>query len=50
MCSPEDAYKCFMRTEMDVLVIQNQIIFLSLQPKLEKKKIGKKNFPSSDNL
>ena len=23
VCSPEDAYRCFMRTEMDVLVIEN---------------------------
>ena len=27
VCSPEDAYRCFMRTEMDVLVLQNQILF-----------------------
>ena len=23
--SPEDAYRCFMRTEMDILVLQNQL-------------------------
>ena len=27
VCSPEDAYRCFMRTEMDILVLQNQILF-----------------------
>jgi len=26
VCSPEDAYRCFMRTEMDVLVIGNCIL------------------------
>ena len=27
VCTPEDAYKCFMRTEMDILVLENQILF-----------------------
>ena len=27
VCTPQDAYRCFMRTEMDVLVLQNQILF-----------------------
>ena len=26
VCSPEDAYRCFMRTEMDVLVLENQLL------------------------
>ena len=26
VCTPQDAYRCFMRTEMDVLVLQNQIL------------------------
>ena len=26
VCSPEDAYRCFMRTEMDILVLQNQVL------------------------
>jgi len=30
--SPLDAYKCFMRTEMDVLVLENFILFKSEQP------------------
>ena len=29
VCSPKDAFLCFMRTEMDVLVLQNQIIYKS---------------------
>jgi carbamoyltransferase len=26
VCTPEDAYRCFMRTEMDVLVIENYVL------------------------
>ena len=33
VCTPQDAYRCFMRTEMDVLVLQNQILFKEEQPK-----------------
>jgi len=36
VCTPQDAYRCFMRTEMDILVLQNQILFKSEQPKVEK--------------
>ena len=36
VCTPQDAYKCFMRTEMDILVMQNQILFKGEQPKVEK--------------
>jgi carbamoyltransferase len=32
ICTPEDAYKCFMRTDMDVLVIENCLMFKSEQP------------------
>jgi carbamoyltransferase len=32
ICTPEDAYRCFMRTEMDVLVIENCILFKEKQP------------------
>jgi carbamoyltransferase len=32
ICSPEDAYRCFMRTEMDVLVTENCILFKEEQP------------------
>jgi carbamoyltransferase len=35
VCSPDDAYLCFMRTEMDVLVLGNQILLKAEQPKLE---------------
>ena len=31
----EDAYYCFMRTEMDVLVLENQILYKENQKKLD---------------
>jgi carbamoyltransferase len=34
VCTPEDAYLCFMRTEMDVLVLGNQILLKKDQPEL----------------
>ncbi len=34
VCTPEDAYLCFMRTEMDVLVLQDCILMKSDQPPL----------------
>lgn len=33
--TPQDAYKCFMYTDMDVLVVQNLIFYKENQPKLE---------------
>lgn len=32
VCTPEDAYRCFMRTEMDVLVLENCLLLKSEQP------------------
>jgi len=32
VCTPEDAYRCFMRTEMDYLVIENCLLSKSDQP------------------
>jgi carbamoyltransferase len=37
ICSPEDAYRCFMRTEMDVLVMENFMLFKEQQPPWEEK-------------
>jgi carbamoyltransferase len=34
VCTPDDAYLCFMRTEMDVLVLGNQVLLKQDQPKL----------------
>jgi len=35
ICTPQDAYQCFMRTEMDVLVMENCILFKEEQPPWE---------------
>ena len=32
VCTPEDAYRCFMRTEMDCLVLENIILHKNEQP------------------
>lgn len=37
ICTPEDAYRCFMRTEMDVLVVENCILFKEEQPPWKEK-------------
>ena len=33
VCTPEDAYRCFMRTEMDYLVVENFLMAKSDQPR-----------------
>ena len=35
VCSPQDAYLCFMRTEMDLLVLEYILLFKEEQPVLE---------------
>jgi carbamoyltransferase len=35
VCTPEDAYRCFMRTEMDYLVLENFLLSKSDQPERE---------------
>ena len=32
VCTPEDAYRCFMGTEMDILVLNNYIFYKTDQP------------------
>jgi carbamoyltransferase len=32
VCTPEDAYRCFMGTELDLLVIGNVVLEKHLQP------------------
>jgi carbamoyltransferase len=36
VCSPQDAYRCFMRTEMDVLVLENQLLLKQEQAQEER--------------
>ena len=35
ICTPEDAYRCFMRTEIDVLIMEDFILFKEEQPSWE---------------
>jgi carbamoyltransferase len=44
VCTPEDAYRCFMRTEMDVLVLENCILQKTEQRPLEGDTDWKKEF------
>jgi carbamoyltransferase len=44
VCSPEDSYKCFMRTEMDVLAIENFILLKDEQPKFYDKQNWQKTY------
>jgi carbamoyltransferase len=36
VCTPEDAYRCFMRTEMDVLVLENCVLLKDQQKPVPK--------------
>ena len=36
VCTPTDAYRCFMRTEMDYLVVENFLLHKERQPQWEK--------------
>ena len=42
--TPEDAYRCFMRTEMDFLVLENFLIDKTLQPKWQEAADWKQEF------
>jgi carbamoyltransferase len=44
VCSPEDAYRCFMRTEMDYLVINDNLFDKKLQPDWKDKTNWRKEF------
>ena len=44
VCTPQDAYRCFMRTEMDILVLQNQFLYKYAQPKTETDETWKQEF------
>ncbi len=44
VCTPEDAYRCFMRTEMDLLVIENYVLRKEDQKPLEGDTDWKKEF------
>jgi carbamoyltransferase len=44
VCTPEDAYRCFMRTEMDYLVVENYLLAKPEQPEWEKDDSWKTEF------
>ena len=44
VCTPEDAYRCFMRTEMDYLVMENILLCKTEQPEQEKDDAWKEEF------
>lgn len=44
VCTPEDAYRCFMRTEMDVLVLEDCILYKTQQKPLVGDTDWKKEF------
>lgn len=44
VCTPEDAYRCFMRTEMDYLVIENVLLKKNQQPISEQSESWKREF------
>jgi len=44
VCTPEDAYRCFMRTEMDYLVLENFLLAKGDQPVLEKDETWRHEF------
>ncbi|MBX2963579.1 MAG: carbamoyltransferase [Cyclobacteriaceae bacterium] len=44
ICTPEDAYRCFMRTEMDFLVVGNYVFDKKAQPEWQEKDNWKEEF------
>ena len=46
VCTPEDAFRCFMATNMDVLVLENFLLLKEDQPELLSQREQKKYFDS----
>lgn len=44
VCTPEDAYRCFMRTEMDILVLGNHYLVKEEQPDWQEKENWQETF------
>lgn len=42
VCTPQDAYLCFMRTQMDMLVLEDIILYKNEQPELKEEKDWRK--------
>jgi carbamoyltransferase len=41
VCTPQDAYRCFMATDMDVLVLESFVLLKDEQPKISKADVKK---------
>jgi carbamoyltransferase len=48
VCTPQDAYRCFMASDMDVLVLENCVLYKTEQPQLSEKE--KQNYVDSFSL
>jgi carbamoyltransferase len=44
VCTPEDAYKCFMRTGMDILVLEDYILDKANQPEFKESERWQSNY------
>lgn len=44
VCSPQDAYRCFMRTGMDLLVLENFLLWKNKQPEFIEKENWKESY------
>jgi carbamoyltransferase len=44
VCTAEDAYRCFMRTDMDYLVINDHLFAKTAQPQWQEKDLWKEEF------
>jgi carbamoyltransferase len=42
--TPDDAYKCFMQTDMDVLLMENYLFYKESQPERENFNKWNRNF------
>jgi carbamoyltransferase len=44
VCTPDDAYRCFMRTAIDVLVLESFVLMKDVQPKVEESTAWQEEF------
>ncbi|MDL2355953.1 MAG: carbamoyltransferase [Pseudomonadota bacterium] len=44
VCTPEDAYRCFVRTEMDLLVLEDVLLWRHQQPALDEQEDWRKTY------
>lgn len=48
VCTPQEAYACFMRTEMDVLVLEDMILYKEEQPEFVEEENWRKKYSEYD--